>query len=52
MRLWGSTIDVDHVSKFMYNHLIEGTISADTLIAKHGYERGYVLWSQNKDILC
>ena len=30
---------MDHVSTFIHNHIIEGTISAETLAAKNGYER-------------
>ena len=38
-RFWGSVVFVDHFSDFVYNHLIHGTTSAETLGAKQAYER-------------
>ena len=38
-RFWGSVLYCDHFSDFIYNHLIEGTTSLETLQSKHAYER-------------
>ena len=38
-RFWGSTLFVDHYSDFIYNHLINGTSSLETLASKIAYER-------------
>ena len=38
-QFWGSILHVDSVSSFIYNHLIEGAISAENLVAKHAYEK-------------
>ena len=38
-RFWGSVLFVDHMSDFMYNHLITGTSSMETLRSKQAYER-------------
>ena len=36
---WGSVLYVDHMSDFMYNHLITGITSMETLKSKQAYER-------------
>ena len=38
-RFWGSVLYADHFSDFIYNHLISGTTSLETLQSKHAYER-------------
>ena len=38
-RFWGSVIYVDHATDFIYNHLIRGTSSEETLESKLAYER-------------
>ena len=38
-RFWGSVLFCDHFSDLIYNHLITGTTSEQTLGSKHAYER-------------
>ena len=38
-RYWGSVIYCDHNSDFIFNYLITGTTSAETLASKQAYER-------------
>ena len=38
-RFWGSVLYADHFSDFIYNHLISGTTSLETLQSKQAYER-------------
>ena len=38
-RFWASALYVDHFSDFIYNHLITGTTSQETLDSKIAYER-------------
>ena len=38
-RFWGSALYVDHLTDFMYNHLIRGATSLATLESKQAYER-------------
>ena len=39
-RFWGSVLYADHYSDFLYNHLIFGTSSLETLPSKHAYKGG------------
>ena len=36
---WGLVLYVDHISDFMYNHLITGTSNMEILKSKQAYER-------------
>ena len=38
-RFWASPLYVDHFSDYIYNHLITGTTSQETLDSKIAYER-------------
>ena len=38
-RFWGSVLYVDHMSNFMYNHLIAGATRMETLRSNQAYER-------------
>eukprot|EP00957_Ditylum_brightwellii_P212331 15367190-Ditylum_brightwellii.AAC.1 len=38
-KYWGAVTMVDHASTFSYSHMIKGTSTKETVIAKDAYER-------------
>ncbi len=51
-RIWGTTIFCNHVSNFVYVHLMQNFTLVETLLAKHAYEGSSASWTYGQALPC